>query len=190
MEFKKYLSNPKIRKEYTDLIRQRLIQWRKEPAVNRIEHPTNLASARRLGYKAKQGIIVARIRIKRGQKMRPRINKGRRSKHMNPRLTLEKSYQAVAEQRIAKYYKNLEVLNSYRAGKDGLHYWYEIILIDPKHPAVMSDKELGWISGHRRRVFRGLTSAARKSRGLRGKGKGFEKSRPSRTANWKRRLFV
>jgi len=31
--------------------------------------------------------------------------------------------------------------------------------------------------------LRGLTSAGRKSRGLRGKGKGFEKIRPSLRAN-------
>ncbi len=189
MEFRKYLANPEIRKEYSKLVRERMIEWRKEPAMHRVDHPTNLSSARRLGYKAKQGIIVARVRLQRGQKMRPRINKGRRSKHMNPRLTLQKSYQAVAEQRAAKHYINLEVLNSYKAGKDGLHYWYEVILVDPSHPAVKSDKKLSWISSHRRRAFRGLTSAARKSRGLRGKGKGFEKSRPSRTASRKRRLY-
>jgi len=36
---------------------------------------------------------------------------------------------------------------------------------------------------HHSRAFTGKTSAARKSRGMRGKGKGFEKARPSRRAN-------
>ena len=49
----------------------------------------------------------------------------------------------------------------------------------------MADKDLNWISTgkHKGRVFRGLTSAGKKSRGMRGKGKGREKVRPSLGAN-------
>ena len=32
----------------------------------RIEHPTRLDKARKLGYKAKQGFVVARTRVRRG----------------------------------------------------------------------------------------------------------------------------
>ena len=176
-------------KSYSMLIRNRLIEWRKEPYLKRIERPTNLASARRLGYKAKQGFILVRIRIPRGQKKKPRINKGRRSKHMRQRLSLQKNYRLISEERAIKRFPNLEVLNSYKAAKDGLHYWFEVILVDPNHPRIKSDKNISWISSskHRGRVFRGLTSASKRSRGLRGKGKGYEKTRPSKSANKKRR---
>ncbi len=40
-----------------ELMRQRLVQWRKEPTVNRVERPLRLDRARKLGYKAKQGFI-------------------------------------------------------------------------------------------------------------------------------------
>ena len=49
-----------------ELMRQRLVQWRKQPTVLRIEHPTRLDRARKLGYKAKQGIVVARAKVRRG----------------------------------------------------------------------------------------------------------------------------
>ena len=66
-----------------------------------------------------------------------------------------------------------------------MNYWYEIILVDKSHPAIKADKKMSWVcSGkHKNRAFRGLTSAGRKSRGLRNKGKGAEKVRPSQRAN-------
>jgi len=66
------------------------------------------------------------------------------------------------------------------------------ILVDKSHPQILADSRINWIfkNKHRGRVFRGLTSSARKSRGLRNnKGKGAEKLRPSRTANIKRRKY-
>ncbi|KKT75754.1 MAG: 50S ribosomal protein L15e, partial [Candidatus Peregrinibacteria bacterium GW2011_GWA2_44_7] len=39
---------------------------RKEPVTLVLEHPTRLDRARSLGYKAKQGCIVARQRVGRG----------------------------------------------------------------------------------------------------------------------------
>ena len=183
----KYLQNLQRgdSKEYNNFVKNRLIQWRKEPTPLKIEHPTNLLSARRLGYKAKQGFVLIRVRLPRGQKRRPSIRHGRRSRHMRQRLVLKKSYQVLAEQRAVKKYPNLEVLNSYKVGKDGLNYWFEVILVDPQHSQIKSDKNISWISSgkHKGRVFRGLTSAGKKSRGMRGKGKGREKVRPSLGAN-------
>jgi len=172
-------------KEYLNFIRERLIVWRKEPTPLRIEHPTDLASARRLGYRAKHGFILLRVRLERGQKQRPSIRHGRRSVHFRQRLVLKKSYQWIAEERAAKDHPNLEVLNSYKVGKDGLYYWFEVILVDPNHPEIKADKTLSWITSkkHTGRVYRGLTSAGRKSRALLGSGKGYEKSRPSLGAN-------
>ena len=75
----------------------------------------------------------------------------------------------------------MEVLNSYWIGKDGMYHYYEIILVDPAHPAIVNDQKINWISAfpNRRRVLRGKTSAGQKGRGLMYKGKGAEKIRPS-----------
>jgi len=95
-----------------------------------------------------------------------------------------KSMRFIAEERTAKKFPNLEVLNSYWVGEDGRSKWFEIILVDPHHPAIKTDKQVNWITQkqHRKRVFRGLTSAGKKVRGLRRKGRGAEKVRPSRKA--------
>lgn len=165
--------------------RKRLIDWRAENAISRIERPTNLPSARRLGYKSKEGIILVRVRLERGGKQRPTINKGRRSRNFGQRFVMGKGYQLMAEERANKRFPNLEVLNSYNVGKDGIYYWFEIILVDPEHPVIKTDSNLKWICEpqHRGRVYRGLTSAGMKSRGLMYKGKGAEKHRPSLNAH-------
>ncbi|RMD57624.1 50S ribosomal protein L15e [Candidatus Woesearchaeota archaeon] len=173
------------KKQPSDLKKQRLIALRREPATVRVEKPTKLARARALGYKAKQGIIVVRQRVSRGGHKRPKIWGGRRSKNQGKRLNLRKNYQLIAEERASKSYKNCEVLNSYYLTEDGKHYWFEVILLDRASPSVLKDSGLNWIgqSQHRGRAHRGLTSAGRKMRGLRAKGKGAEKARPSRRAN-------
>ncbi|MEM3654300.1 MAG: 50S ribosomal protein L15e, partial [Candidatus Bathyarchaeia archaeon] len=57
---------------YKSLMRQLAIEWRKESAIKRIEKPTRIDKARRLGYKAKQGFIVVRVRVRRGGARKPR----------------------------------------------------------------------------------------------------------------------
>jgi len=65
-----------------DVLRNRLIEWRKQHTVTRIEKPTRLDKARSLGYKAKQGFIVVRVKVTRGGREKPRPNSGRRPKRM------------------------------------------------------------------------------------------------------------
>lgn len=160
--------------------RQKLIQFRTEPVTLRIGRPTRLNKARALGYKPKLGVVLVRQKVLRGGHTRPKRAGGRRAKKMTNRMTLMRNYQAIAEMRANKQYKNCEVLNSYLVGKDGKSYWYEVILVDRTNPAVLADRQLAGIARQRGRVYRGLTSSARKSRGLRRKGKGAEKARPSR----------
>ncbi len=165
----------------------RLQQWRREPAIVRIDRPTRLDRARALGYKAKKGVIVVRVRVRRGGRRATRPNKGRRPKRMMvSRKTPKKSLQWIAEERANRKYPNCEVLNSYWVGEDGRYKWFEVILIDRNHPAVLSDPQLSQIAKQRGRVYRGLTSAGRKARGLRRKGRGAEKVRPSVRANFRR----
>lgn len=174
--------------QFNKIKQARMIQWRTEPVILRLDRPTRLDRARALGYKAKQGIFVVRVKLLRGGHIRPKQSGGRRPKKLTRRLTLRKNYQLIAEERANKAFLNCEVLNSYYAGQDGKHYWFEVILVDKLHPAIVSDKNLGWISQpqHRHRVFRGLTSAGHKVRGLRYKGKGVEKARPSRRTHLRR----
>jgi large subunit ribosomal protein L15e len=161
------------------LYRERLIKWRAEPALVKVDKPLRLDRARSLGYKAKQGFIVVRVRVIRGGHKRTRPKKVRRPKRMHIRKDLAMSYQWIAEQRADKQYPNCEVLNSYWVGKDAKHYYYEVILIDRAHPQIQANETLARIAAKKGRVYRGLTSAGRKSRGLRIKGKGAEKARPS-----------
>ncbi|XRO75790.1 50S ribosomal protein L15e [Methanocaldococcus sp. 28A] len=171
------------------LLWERLQQWRREPAVVRIERPTRLDRARALGYKPKQGIIVVRVRVRRGglRKPRPKNSKKPATLGVN-KITMGKSIQRIAEERAARKYPNMEVLNSYWVGEDGKYKWYEVILVDPYHPAIKADPQLNWLctGKHRGRAFRGLTSAGKKGRGLRNKGIGAEKVRPSIRAHGRR----
>jgi large subunit ribosomal protein L15e len=160
-------------------LKKHLIEWRTQSATQRIERPTRLDRARSLGYRAKEGYVIVRQRILRGGRMREKPRGGRRPKHNRRLKILNMNYQHVAEIRAAESYPNCEVLNSYFVGKDGSNYWYEIIMVDKSHPAILADKRIKWIaeSQHRRRVYRGLTSSARRSRGLLAKGTGAEKVR-------------
>lgn len=150
----------------------------------RLEKPTNLASARNLGYKAKQGFVVARTRVARGSGTHTRPNKGRRPKRMGVnKLTRAKNKQTIAEERTQRRYPNLEVLNSYWIAEDGNYKWFEVIMLDPDHPSIKADKDTAWIAFQKNRVHRGLSSAGRRGRGLYNKGLGTEKIRPSIRAN-------
>ena len=154
-----------------EILRKRMTEWRKENSMVKVEKPLRLDKARALGYKAKKGIVVARIRIGRGGHKKTRPNKGRRSKRMTSRKTLKMSYKWIAEQKVARKFSNLEVLNSYFLGKDGVNYFYEVILVDPTKSEIKKDKTINWICKpkNKKRAARGLTSAAKKSRGLRNK---------------------
>lgn len=152
-----------------DAWKNKLTEWRKEPAILRIDKPTRIDRARSLGYKAKQGFIVVRARIGKGLTKRPRISKGRRPKRYGrTRLAPAHSKQRILEGRVARKYPNMEVLNSYWVGEDGKYSWYETILVDRDHPVILANKETNWVasSANRSRVYRGLTSSGKKARGL------------------------
>ncbi len=156
--------------ELRELWRIRLMKWRRQPAVVRVEKPTRPDRARELGYRAKQGFVIARVRVRKGGRRRPRPRSGRKQAGMGvSKLTPGKSIRWIAEERAARKFPNLEVLNSYYVAEDGRYYWYEVILVDPHHPVIKSDPRINWIlnPANKRRVFRGLTSAGKKSRGLR-----------------------
>ena len=150
------------------IYRARISKWRQEGAIVRAERPTNLARARTLGYKAKQGYCIVRVCVGRGARKRPHPWGGRKPGKNYAYTQPGKSLQHIAEERAARRYINLEVLNSYFVGSDGQYKYFEIILVDPAR------FEGNLAPG---RAFRGLTSSARRGRGLYSKGNGAEKVR-------------
>ena len=132
-----------------EIMRDRVIRWRRHPVITRIDKPTRIDRARRLGYKAKKGFIVARVRIRRGGRRKQRPVLGRRQKRLGvAKFTPAKSLQLIAEERVARKYPNLQVLNSYWVWQDGQSKWFEVILVDPNSPHIKSDKDVGWVAKH------------------------------------------
>ncbi len=161
---------------------ERGIEYRKGKSIERVGRPTKLHRARTLGYKAKQGYVIVRARIRKGGMHKVRPKRGRKPRAMGvSKYTTGKNLQWVAEERVQRKYPNLEVLNSYKVYNDGRSWYYEVIMVDPNHPVIKSDPKINWICEpqHTRRVTRGLTSAGQKARGLHKKGWGSEKTRPS-----------
>ena len=71
MGFYKYLSklwkNPK---KSNPTYKEKLVKWRGQGSIVRVKVPTRLDRARSIGYKAKQGVTVHRVRIKKGGRKR------------------------------------------------------------------------------------------------------------------------
>ncbi|KAL9979199.1 hypothetical protein ACROYT_G016828 [Oculina patagonica] len=148
--------------------------------------------ARRLGYKAKQGYVVYRVRVRRGGRKRP-VSKGATyGKPANQgvnQLKFQRSLRSVAEERAGRYCSSLRVLNSYWVAEDSTFKFFEVVMVDPFHKAVRRDPRINWICKpvHKHRELRGLTAAGRKNRGMR-KGHNYNKViGSSRRGCWKRR---
>ncbi len=130
-----------------DTMRERAIVWRRQPTIVRVEKPTRIDRARRLGYKAKKGIVVVRTRVRRGGRRKPRPTMGRRQKRMGvTKYTPAKSIKLIAEERVARKFPNLEVIGSYWVWEDGLSKWFEVIMVDPNQPGIKKDRNLGWVA--------------------------------------------
>merc|ERR1712134_194482 len=142
------------------LLRVRTWHYRQLPSIHRAVTPTRPAKARQMGYKAKQGFSVFRVRI-----------------------------QSVAEERVGKALGGLRVMNSYWVGQDSTYKYFEVIMVDPQHKTIRRDGDLNCMASnkHKHRELRGLTSVGKKSRGL-GKGHRFTQTiGGSRHAAWKNR---
>lgn len=145
--------------------RQKVIAWRAGPAMVRVERPANLARARRLGYQAKQGYIIVRARVDKGRRTRRRSSGGRKHKNYYLFVQPQMSHQAIAEQRVNRIYRNMEVLNSYWVGEDGNYKFFEVILADPSKPSVNISSAI-----RQGKAFRGLTAAGNSRGASRKKG--------------------
>ncbi|KAB5564102.1 hypothetical protein DKX38_004156 [Salix brachista] len=202
------------RKKQSDVMRflQRVRCWeyRQHPSIVRVMHATRPDKARRLGYKAKQvlfasdlmhihtslggclyGYVVYRVRVRRGGRKRPvpkGIVYGKPTNQGVTQLKFQRSKRSVAEERAGRKLGGLRVLNSYWINEDSTYKYFEVILVDVAHNAIRNDPRINWLCNpvHKHRELRGLTSAGKKYRGLRGRGHLHHKARPSRRANWKR----
>lgn len=129
--------------EFRALMKERLIKWRRQPAVVRVEKPLRLDRARQLGYKAKQGFLVLRVRVRRGGFQKPRPRAGRRPKALGVvKHKVNVSMKEEAIQRARKQYPNLYPLGAYWIAEDGMYKWFEVIMVDPYHPAIRKDKDV------------------------------------------------
>ncbi|MGD1836759.1 MAG: 50S ribosomal protein L15e [Nitrososphaeraceae archaeon] len=133
----------KMWKTNSDELKSKSIGWRKELTIHKIDKPSRLDRARKLGYKAKQGIIIIRAKVGRGGMRKQRPTAGRRPKHSGVvRIKQDISMKKVAERRVSERYPNMDVVGSYFLHKDGKNIWYEVILVDPHHPSIYKDKEM------------------------------------------------
>jgi len=134
----KYLTQAWNDREKNDLerhLRNLSIRWRRESTVHRTDHPTRLDRARALGYRAKQGYVVVRVRIRKGGARKPRPRAGRRPKALGvTRYTRAIGLKHIAEMRAKRKFPNLRVLSSYYVWEDGTHRWFETIMRDPHNP--------------------------------------------------------
>jgi len=177
------------------LLRIRAWEYRQLAAVHRVSRPTRPDKARRLGYKAKQGFVIYRVRVRRGGRKRTNpkgIVYGKPATQGINQLKWERSLRSKAEERAGRRAGNLRVLNSYWVNQDASYKFYEVILVDPHHAAIRNDPRLTWIVDpvHKHRELRGLTATGKKSRGVHGKGNKVRKHLPSRRAASKRNNIV
>ncbi|KAL0230686.1 hypothetical protein PCE1_004242 [Barthelona sp. PCE] len=175
------------------ITRIRNFVYRQSPTVARVTQPTRPDKAARLGFKKRQGYVVIRVRVRRGNFQRFGAKQKHHIVHGKPvnqgviGLKNARSARAICEMRAGKRFTNLRVLNSYYLSADAVFKYYEVIMVDPSHSAIRNDPKINWIcnAAHTRRECRGLTAAGKEHRGL-GKGHRFTKSTPSRRAFWKR----
>lgn len=128
--------------------RVRSWEYRQLSSIHRAPRPTRPDKARRVGYKAKQGYIVYRVRVRRGGRKRP-MKKGiqyGKPKHQGiTELKFARNKRSVAEERVGRKCGNLRVLNSYWVNEDAAYKYFEVILVDPQHNAIRNDPKANWI---------------------------------------------
>ncbi|KAG0581743.1 hypothetical protein KC19_3G005400, partial [Ceratodon purpureus] len=98
------------------LLRVRCWEFRQLPGIVRVTRPSRPDKARRLGYKAKQGYVVYRVRVRRGGRKRPvakGIVYGKPKNQGITQLKFQRNLRSVAEERAGRKLGGLRVLNSY-----------------------------------------------------------------------------
>ncbi|ORX36238.1 ribosomal protein L15e [Kockovaella imperatae] len=187
----KYLSELYTKKQ-SDVLqfvsRVRCWEYRQLAVCHRASRPSRPDKARRLGYKAKQGYLIYRIRVRRGNRKRPApkgATYGKPVRQGIAQLKPQRGLKATAEERVGRRCGNLRVLNSYWVNQDGVYKYFEVILVDPSHKAIRRDPRINWICNpvHKHRESRGLTAEGKRNRGL---GKGSKYNHTPARATWRK----
>merc|ERR1711868_318752 len=146
----KYLSELHKRKQsdvLRFLLRVRCWEYRQLNVVHRASRPSRPDKARRLGYKAKQGFVIFRVRVRRGNRKRPVPKGATYGKPTNQgvkHLKYQRSLRTTAEERVGRRAANLRVLNSYWINQDSTYKYYEVILVDPRtRPSAVTPASTG-----------------------------------------------
>lgn len=141
-----------------EMLKSREIKWRQEDTVVRIERPTRLNKARGVGYKAKLGFALARVKIGKGGRRRKYYGRrGRKPSKMGlVHFSHGKSLQHIAEQKAQRRFSNMRIIGSYEVGEDGKQMWYEVVMIDPQHSNISKNPKMKWAvhPANRNRVLR------------------------------------
>ncbi|MCL7043217.1 hypothetical protein MKW94_012749 [Papaver nudicaule] len=135
------------------LQRVRCWEYRQHPSICRVTRPTRPDKARRLGYKAKQHSISFSInacslhvpigglfKYRRGGRKRPvpkGIVYGKPKNQGITQLKFQRNKRSVAEERAGRKLGGLKVLNSYWINEDSTYKYFEIILVDAAHNAIV-----------------------------------------------------
>lgn len=115
-------------KRRTEAFRKRIRDWNDQEGIIRVEKPTNIARARELGYRASREIIVVRVRVRKGKRVREPADLGRKPAKNRKKENPGKKWQWFAEVKAWKKHRNMKLIGSYYAGADGMHSYYEVIL--------------------------------------------------------------
>lgn len=117
---------------YTDRERRKelLMELSNAPIMYRFSRPTRLTRAKSLGYKAKPGYAIVRIRVGRGGSRRERPSHARKPSKAGVFFNFDINSKELAENRVNRVFSNMRVLGSYFLVDDGRHKWYEVILKD------------------------------------------------------------
>ena len=98
------------------IMRIRTWEFRQLPGIHRASRPSRPDKARRLGYKAKQGVVIYRVRVRRGGRKNP-VSKGivygKPSGQGVNQLKPTRNLRSVAEERVGRKVGGLRVMNSY-----------------------------------------------------------------------------
>ena len=151
------------------LLRVRCWEYRSLNVIHRASRPSRPDKARRLGYKAKQGYVIYRIRVRRGNRKKPVAKGATYGKPTNQgvnQLKYQRSLRSTAEERVGRRCANLRVLSgsspptfsegiggsnehwsadSYWVNQDATYKYFEVILVDPQHKAIRRDARINWI---------------------------------------------
>jgi large subunit ribosomal protein L15e len=100
----------------------------KSSIVSRVDRPTRLTRAKEIGYHAKQGYLIVRVKVAKGSFRRPRPVHARKPSKTGLYFNLAASKKDIAENRALRVYRNAKVLGSYFLAENGQYKWFEIIM--------------------------------------------------------------